>query len=99
MALSLRELLRCTRYRAPLRSCVFDVDLGDPRPRPRGVCDVVVDERRDSGGGGGVVRGPGVRFTTFAFASIILDVTASGRRKDVLREDVKRAVRRRSPAP
>ena len=63
------------------------------------VLRVVDDERSDSGGVGGLVRGPGLRLTTFAFASIILDVTASGRRNDVLREDVKRAVRRRSPAP
>ena len=100
MALSLRELLRCTRYRAPLLSCVFDGCRVDPRPRPRVlVVPVVDDERSDSGGVGGVVRGPGVRLTTLAFASIIRDVTASGRRNDVLREDVKSAVRRRSPAP
>ena len=80
---------------------MFDVGLVDPRPRPRVVVVCVVDdERRDSGRGDGVlVRGPGLRFTTLAFASIILDVTASGRRNDVLREDVKKAVRCRSPAP
>ena len=57
------------------------------------------EERRDVGGSCGVRGGPGVRFTTVALASIIRDVTLTGRKKDVFREEVKRAVRRKSAMP
>ena len=43
--------------------------------------------------------GPGVKLMTIALASMIREVTLSGRKNEVLRDDVKRAVRRRSAIP
>ena len=71
-----------------------------PRPRPRGaVCCGVDDDRRDWGGCCSAVIGPGVRFMMFALDSTMREVTLSGRRNDVLREEVNKAVRRKSAMP
>lgn len=91
----------CTRYSAPLRSCVAWWRFVLPRPRPR-CCGWVLSlflVRSDCGWCGVAVDGPGVRFTLAALASTMREVTWSLRKNEVSRDARNSPVRRRSPAP
>ena len=59
----------------------------------------MVGVRRDWGGDCDLIGGPGVRLTVCAFASMIRDVTLSGRRKDVSLDARKSPVRWMSAIP